>query len=327
MQLRLGLNQSLELRQQLRQMLKLELTLELRLLLQQLLVLLQSLIEGRLDQAVFREVSHELIGKSHDDLNDLAHEFVRKKPVEDVQMFSMLISGIAGVTSGEAGEEWILLRDMIRNKRRERVFVPERFHEGVARGLRLIFRTPDWFGGKDGTPENLVILLSEVPQFDPDHREPIWVLSGGWAIELLTGEHLRHHHDIDAIALSGEPLYLDCDEVHTNDYFGILGCTRKYLLSNCVQRVSWTHGEQTFDVSVVHPEFLFCSKIFRAPRPQDWDDVCLLVRKFVSTFDLKLIAELARRNICGFDRPGALLKLLRTKDPEHIIFELNRSFR
>lgn len=185
---------------------------------------------------------------------------------------------------------------------------------GIA--LRMVLRPPRT-GGTPGTPENLAMVLTDAPQqYD---GFPVWALAGGWAVELLTGVHLRMHHDIDTLVLGDRPFHLDTDVVHTEDYFGVISCDRDLVVHSCTTIVPWKYGEQDFVVLVAKPEFLFMSKFLMPPRPQDWDDVQLLVRRFARDWDLNLLRRLIRHQCCGFKGGKRLVAILRGRDPERIL--------
>jgi|GEM_PF-5083397 len=313
------------LQRQARQAQTRELTRELKQLMMQVFAFLTKIEEGIWDRSFAEQVCMGFERKSSSELYDFVHEFIRRATGDRVQLFSLFLSAFADSVPSVASEV-IILRNALKEKRNERVLVSARIHMGIVLGMRLYMRSPHWFGGKSGTFQNLHDLLMHIPQSCVDLDREIWVLTGGLALELLTGTHLRLHHDMDVIVLSNEPLYLDTDEMHTKAYLGVLGCSREFLLKRCVQSIPWFFQDETFDVAVVCPEFLFCSKIFRQPSLQDWEDIQLLVKRFGRLFDLNLIEDLARQNVCGFDRPGILLKILRSRDSESMFSQLQESF-
>jgi len=125
--------------------------------------------------------------------------------------------------------------------------------------------------------------------------------------------------------LVGDHLHVDTDAVLPENYFDVLKCSSLFISRHCVAHVEWTHRKKIFQVDVVRPEFLFCSKFVRPPRPKDWKDVILLVRTFAKTWDLNLITKIARQNRCGFTRVKELRKILESHDPKRIVDAL-RSF-
>lgn len=315
------------MRQALRQMLKVELSLELRQLLRQLLQLVEELIQGDLTMRSVRTFEQAIAEHQACELDDVAHELVRTSPIERTQTVLTVLEYIVAHTR-EPSDMLGFLARTLREKRLERALPAARVEEGLAQGMRLVLHRP-WShsgGGKPGTPENLVKLLQAIPQYDEHLDRQLWVLAGGWAVELLTGEHLRDHHDLDALVLTRRPLYLDCDKVHTDDYFGVISTSNRFIRDRCIRTVAWSHGRRTFQVDVLCVEFLFCSKFLQKPRPQDWEDVQLLTRKFIKTFDLLLLEDIAKRNACGLSRSRVreLLAILRSRDPEAVIAQLSR---
>lgn len=162
-------------------------------------------------------------------------------------------------------------------------------------------------------------MLAAVPQWNDSIDRYEWVLAGGWAVEILTGENLRLHHDIDAVLLVGTPLHLDCDVVNTEDYFDVLSCTPRFIRANCIVKQIWQYEDNRYAVGLLCPEFLFLSKILRPPRPKDWEDVKLLLFHFAKDWDLKLMLKLIHRNNCGFDQTRKLMRILRTRNVNSII--------
>lgn len=197
-------------------------------------------------------------------------------------------------------------------------------HHGPRIALRILLRNPKWFGGVSGSSYNLWSLLNAVPQLNSlDAAETIpnkrWILAGGWAVELLTSVHLRPHHDIDTLILSHTPLRLDTDVVIPTDYFKVLSCTGSFISTKCTTAVEWTYRKKRKTVYVTKPEFLFASKFLRPPRPQDWNDVKLLIRRFCHEWDLDLIRKLCRRQACGFTRTAELMQILSSRQAAPII--------
>jgi len=251
----------------------------------------------------------------YEDRQDIAHELVRRsKAWESAALISILrfsavrhreFSGVYNFSC--AIKDKLELRQVAQQK------------QATSLGLRMILKLPDFLGGQPGEPENLAALVGSVPQWNDSTERYEWVLAGGWAVELLTGVHLRSHHDLDAVLLVGKPLCLDCDVVHTEDYFGVLSCTSRFIRDNCIVTRDWEYEDNYFSIGLLCPEFLFLSKILRPPRPQDWEDVKLLVQHFSEKWDLNLILKLIRRNSCGFTQTRKLMRVLRTRDVESII--------
>ena len=317
----LTLGQSQRLEQRVVQLLKLELRQELRLVLEQILKILQRLVQKwEISMEAVGALNETMVELSWEDRQDIAHELVRRSNTWESEALQSILH-----FAGRQDTEFLGIRNFtlaIRDKLELRHVHLQR--QAVTFGLRLILKRPEFMGGQPGEPKNLADLLESVPQKDEPRDRYEWILAGGWAVELLTGEHLRSHHDLDAVLLTSEPLYLDCDVVHTQDYFGVLSCTSRFIRGSCVQECGWEYEGNTYTVGVLCPEFLFLSKILCPPRSQDWDDVELLVARFSSDWDLDLIGKLIARNNCGFTQTRALLRILRTRDPKSIIDELAR---
>lgn len=315
----LSLGQSLQLQQRVAQMLKIELRAELRLLLTQLLEILQQLIERQeISLPEVHRINRQLVPVSQEDLQDLAHEFVRTGKPSEVDALVRVLR-FAMDRDATLNEVSALVYHIDR-KRALRQAPGQTL--GLEIGLRLILKDPDFMGGLPGTPENLVFLLENVWQYNDARGRYDWVLAGGWAVEVLTGEHLREHHDLDAVLLTSQPLYLDCDVVHTDDYFGVFSCGRLFIERHCIRTETWAHDSNLHNVAVLCPEFLFLSKILRPPRPQDWEDAKLLVEHFAWNWRIKLLRKLIGYNSCGFTRTRELMNILRSRDPDRIIAEL-----
>ncbi len=325
----LSMGQGLFLKQRMQQMMKLELSLALKQVLAQLLILLEKMLDGTWSVQDVRVTEQALIEINREERGDLAYEFARRN---QPKMIGTAIRVLKFISSQKDSDPKSALADFSRQLtaiqhdrfRKERDW--QQAQQGLTLGLRLILKGPNWFGGKDGTPENLAELLRGAPQRD-DAGDIVWVLAGGWAVELLTGKHLRHHHDIDAVLATDDPLFLDCDEVHTDDYFGVLATTRRFLFTQCVSYVLWQHEMDRSDVAVLRPEFLFLSKILKIPRPQDWEDVQVLVEQFAATWDLDLMRKLIKRNRCGFQKTRELMGLLSSREVQKILLGLTQNFR
>jgi len=315
-----------QLRQELKQKLELKLRLELRLALKQLLKLIHALLLKQvltLEDAV--EFRNAWRGMGWADRSDFARIAARNWDVglgaRDV-MFAL-----ARFDRKEFGELAEAATGIDQNIRRLREQGALRMINEAARhenkdlrllALRFILRLPPP-GRLFWSAEDLVKLLSSALQYDGD-GELVWILAGGWAVELLLGEAIREHHDIDTIALGEHPMLLDTDKQHPDNYFDIFECTSEFLVAKCVRKVKW-HGANVF---VLAPEFLFLSKFIRPPRPQDWQDAQALIRKFAERWDLRLICEIIGCNICRFGRTAELMTILGAREPEYIIEALGR---
>lgn len=137
-----------------------------------------------------------------------------------------------------------------------------------------------WLTGK---PKDLHELLTQEPQLDNNDRLR-YIVSGGWAVEFLTGKK-REHHDLDIISVSRKPLIFKVDEQNAKNYFQTLSMTTNELLENHVVEVEWDFNDNYKELElepsnmtlyVASPEFLFLSKIAgfkREPRDKDLDDL------------------------------------------------------
>lgn len=312
--------------QRIKQMLKLSLRQELKIVLKQTLALIQAIKLGqRVSVRQLQEIKQAVAELTRQDALDLAHETIRRGGIERAYQFGYALRCVAGFDPNSFDQLSALSRAMIEKVKREQDR-RERRHlhhrPAVTLALRLILRQPDFLGGRDGTPESLADLLRSVPQVN-DCAQVEWVLAGGWAVEMLTGENLRGHHDIDAVLMTSRPLHLDSDEQHADDYFGVISTTRRFLRQNCLRQVQWQLGDEKFYVVVLCSEYLFLSKFLREPRDKDWDDVVELVNQFAESWDLELIRKLIKRNCCGFNRTRELMKTLRLRDPATIVNNLS----
>lgn len=318
----LGMTQQLESR--LAQTLRQELRLELRQVLQLIIKLVQALrIEQRMTLAHVMELRDAIRELTYDDRAVLAEHIVGRSSEQAAMDLATVLWSISWSTREQGSDVLRELSELIDSNRR-RAAQRVNHVRGPELALRLVLRDPRCFGGRPGTPDEVAALLRAVPQ-ETEQGTLAWVLGGGWAVEFLCEEHLRDHHDIDTVVLTRRPLSLDTDTVHTDDYFGVIACTNRFFTTRCV---SWI--DVTLDaavpyrgcVAVARPEFLFCSKFLRAPRAQDWRDVQALVHRFAHSWDIDLIAALAKRNCCDFTRTKDLLEILRTRDPERILCAL-----
>ena len=321
MGLGLSLRQSVHLEQKVQQLLKLELKLELNLVLKQILKILQRLIlKNELALSDFHELNKTLSKIDQWDIHNIAHEFVRRTKIEEADTLHKILF-FASRQDRDLGTI-NQFAHFINNKLEEKRPSFQQRRKSNPLAFRFILRAPNFIGGRPGTEENLAILLEGAPQWSDSHDRWEWILAGGWAVEILTGTHLREHHDLDAVLLTPRPLYLDCDVVHTDDYFGVLSCSRLFIERHCIEYREWKYDHSYLYVAVLCPEFLFLSKILRKPRPQDWDDVELLVHHFSKRWNLDLMLKLIRKNNCGFTQARNLMQILRKRDPATIIKEV-----
>ncbi|MDO8598919.1 MAG: hypothetical protein Q7S02_02325 [bacterium] len=303
------------------QTLRLELRLELRHVLQLIIELVQALrLEQHVTLASVMGLRNAIRGLAHDDQVALADHIIGRSSEQAAIDLATVLRAVAW-SDREQGSD--VLREFSELIDRYRKGVAQRVDHarGPTLALRLVLRDPQFFGGRPGTPDEVAALLRAVPQEDGDGTLA-WVLGGGWAVELLCGERIREHHDIDTIILTRRPLYLDTDAVHTDDYFGVITCTNRFFVTRCMCWVDVDIGAAVpyrGRVAVACPEFLFCSKFLRAPRAQDWLDVQAIVRADAASWDIDLIAALAKRNCCDFTRARDLLEILRTRNPERIL--------
>ena len=316
MRLSLTLGQSQHLEYRLQQLLKQELRQELRLVLEQLLEILQRLVQKwEISLEEVRGLNDTMTRLPYEDRQGVAHELVRRSSAANAQALESILRFAARQDRELSGVHNFALAIEDKLELRQ----AHRQEHAITIGLRMILKRPEFMGGKSGEPKNLADLLESVPQMDETMQRYDWILGGGWAVEILTGEHLRDHHDLDAVLLTGRPLYLDCDVVHTQDYFGVLSCASRFIRSSCIQESEWEFEGKYYTVGMLCPEFLFLSKILRSPRPQDWEDVELLVRRFAHDWDLELIGKLIPRNNCGFTQTRTLMKILGTRNAQAII--------
>lgn len=316
----MSLSMSPRLEQRIKQTLKQELRQEIRLALEQLLRLIQTLQLGQkldmarllqfqervttLDAADYRGLIRKLSDEGGGNLRELAHAFTgvaqRHDQLRELAKFGTHLASRAESMERES-------------------YKPEHFGIGLRMALRLRHKLEEPVPhGISGTPENLETLLEMYPQSAPDGTLR-WILAGGWAVELLTGAHLRDHHDIDTLLLTKRPRFLDTDHIKSDDYFGVISCTDDFVTGYCCQGVPWVWNGKTYYLMVMRPEFLFCSKFLKSPRDKDWDDVVQLVQGFSKTWNLLLIRRLIDRNSCRFRRGKELLGILRSRDPEAIL--------
>ncbi|MBD3251966.1 hypothetical protein GF380_05985 [Candidatus Uhrbacteria bacterium] len=334
----LSLKQNLALQQKLMHALRTEMRQELRLAMKQLLRLLQS-IQISLDC---------MTGLKHSDAKLLQSLNRLLKLHASDWVFIAERLGVRGNTAWSLAEALVMIgrwdhryddlaqygafiQHRILEEDHHCTMLQRQAEVAPAIALRIVLRDPRWFGGGGSDKYDLWSLLKGIPQRGraidggsgkSDEPRLSWVLAGGWAVELLTGV-TRDHHDIDTLVLSRKPMCLDTDVVTPSNYFDVLSTTGEFIRRHCVLPLDWKYKEKTRRVWVLKPEFLFCSKFIRPPRPQDWQDVKTLVHHFSATWDLKLIRELCKKQACGFTRATDLLKILASRDPERIIYALS----
>lgn len=157
----------------------------------------------------------------------------------------------------------------------------------LAQAPKMLLLAPEkekgnWLGG---SPEDLRTLLSTNPQRTGESLN--YLLGGGWAVEILTGQK-REHHDLDVVQISRVPISYRLDLQRPDNYFGIITIPGRVLAQEHTLQVDWqAHKEypELFkgEVEVYTPsyEFLFLSKIagfLREPREKDVQDLRALAR-------------------------------------------------
>ncbi len=313
----LGFRQTQDLRAELQQKLSVELRMEVRLALEQLLKIVQAILLGqRITWGSLQSLERRVGEMSHDDRRYLAHQVSE----QGLTFVRDLVAMVEAAHRQRGFGELVAFAGTLHRHAQAMRQVQRHAATDMGVALRFVLRPPRT-GGTPGTPENLASVLTAAPQQYDGFA--VWALAGGWAVELLTGVNLRGHHDIDTLVLSDRPFYLDTDVVHPDDYFGVVSCNRDFVLHECTQIVPWRYGEHDFIVCVARPEFLFMSKFLMPPRPQDWDDVQLLVRHFSRTWNLELLRKLTHRQCCGFKGGKRLMAILALRDPEAIIAALS----
>jgi hypothetical protein len=313
-------SQRVRLEQRLAHLMRIVLRQELRLVLEQLLKLMQSIRQGRaISYRNIIQLRRTTSVLDERDLHNLAHETIRRLSIDEGRALTETLRCVANF-DGERFRGVAALHQKLELVLRNRENWRAGERRPMALALRLMLKEPPFFGGATSAAD-LARLLKTVPQLDQQGRIQ-WVLGGGWAVELLTGVNLRSHHDIDTIVMTSKPLYLDTDQVHSDDYFGSLSCTRRFMLKRCVTTVEWTYRKQTFTVLVAKPEFLFLSKFVRAPRPQDWEDAKLLIQTFYKTWDRRLTRALLDRTACDFAGRPLMFEAFRFKSATTVIVRL-----
>ncbi|MBD3281258.1 hypothetical protein GF391_00745 [Candidatus Uhrbacteria bacterium] len=333
MQMQMSFGQAQRLEQRIKQELKQEMRQELRLALEQVLKLVQALLQKQ--TLSFEQIRVCWRGVMNVPLADWG-SFCRTLRQEDGGHQAAV--GLARAMRFVARKDWDLAHlkcmadDLDRVRRRKKNVHRRAVHQdrsesvfGMHMAMQLVLRNPNFFGGGGNHPHDLNQLLMTIPQTTRSGKVR-WALTGGWAVELLTGRK-RNHHDIDTLVMCKTPMHMDTDKVVPEEYFDVLSCESKFVRKNCLTEVIWKYGVHVHLVRVTRPEFLFCSKFVRAPRPQDWMDVQTLVNSFASSWDLELIRDIARRNCCGFEAMDALTNALKLPKPNAIIGALGDFYR
>jgi hypothetical protein len=137
-----------------------------------------------------------------------------------------------------------------------------------------------------GKPKDLEKLLNDHP---PVHKNGSvdYVLSGGWAAEILTGVN-RAHHDLDIIRMNqGLLLNYSVDEQKPEDYFGTFSLTKDEM-EEYVQIVKWNPRskypfmkDKTYSLALPTVDFMLVSKIcgfLKEPRSKDYEDISALAK-------------------------------------------------
>src|SRR3989344_6316114 len=131
----------------------------------------------------------------------------------------------------------------------------------------------DEFTGIEGTAENLLKVLDELPQVTAKGKIQ-YLIAGGWGIELLTGLP-REHHDIDALILDERtPSHFGTDTRKPDDYFTVISTTSKDVRESHTTSRYWDYCKR--EVHIPRAEFLLVSKIYggfgKEPRDKDYED-------------------------------------------------------
>ncbi len=137
-------------------------------------------------------------------------------------------------------------------------------------GIGLHLHQPDFQEFLSGSKEDLLLLLKTNKQVDKEDKLN-YLVSGGWAIEMLTGKK-REHHDLDVISISEVPLTYSVDNQEPENYFGVFSVPGEKMASDYTQKVTWERRT----VYVPTNEFLLLSKLagfMRQPRDKDLHDI------------------------------------------------------
>ncbi len=155
--------------------------------------------------------------------------------------------------------------------------------------------------GIEGNPANLKKVLKTVPQ--TTEGEVNYLISGGWACDILSGEQ-REHKDIDVIILDDGVTYMDTDNMYPSDYFGILSIDEEDMRDNHTKRAHWKQEGKY--VYIPSPEFLVASKIApyngRPSREKDLNDIYNVMRSSKTIDFNKLMSVFSR--VSGLNEPG-----------------------
>ncbi len=125
-------------------------------------------------------------------------------------------------------------------------------------------------------------LLVRAPQLDKDGN-PRYLLTGGMAVELVTGFE-RSHKDLDLVIMDGEEKQkwdiFGTDNVTPRKYWADMSFDPNFLRRTAVKVQTRPKGGK--EVLVVHPAILMVQKLSNAfgrdPRSKDLEDVGALVK-------------------------------------------------
>src|SRR3989344_2374485 len=172
-----------------------------------------------------------------------------------------------------------------------------------------------------GNPRDLETLLNTQPPMSK-RGNVNYILGGGWASEILTG-NVRDHHDLDVVKLDdGYLLNYRIDEQTSDNYFGTFSLEPGELLKHFVDIVKWNPKktrprmqDKTYTLPVLSAEFLLLSKacgFLRAPRDKDIFDIEALASKIDDYKTAKNKWQLLLKRIPGmhddFEQNTALLR-------------------
>ncbi len=160
--------------------------------------------------------------------------------------------------------------------------------------------------GLEGTSDNLEKMLKEFPQ-KSKRGSPNYLLAGGWAVELLTGNQ-REHEDIDVICIDEEYLSIFNTSVgssRTNDQRAAIYYAMNFgkiptasIRRNYTQEIEWVNSDQL--VVIPSTEFLLLSKILGPLREKDLYDVVAILK--TQDINPKKLANIIRKS--GLDKPN-----------------------
>ncbi len=144
-------------------------------------------------------------------------------------------------------------------------------------------------------------LLARAPQLDKDGN-PRYLLTGGMAVELLTGFE-RSHKDLDLVIMDGKDKskwdMFGTDNVTPARYWANMAFNREFLEQTAVKVKTRPNGGK--EVLVVHPAILMVQKLSnafgRGPRPKDLEDVGAIVRYWEKVADPKEWVPILRTSL------------------------------